>query len=301
MKTNMKQSVLLLALTSAAFLGTSGLVLAASVPLTQNRDIHVNVSNDAGALYGDSALNDTYWINAPGGGLNQLHVTTDPTNAGLFGQVTNQSISTSSASGTFWVSTTGGRGFNDNIVLMASVQGPVSDNFSLTIKSSGYLSGSSPYTSGAVVETFTKSDFLYGPNTAKPGPGTLGVWSLPFYSGQDINDPATASYLMFIDLYVGNNSNRSLIDSGNAKVEFTVEGLYQTTLAFNAYAYAFQANIADGSINWTNRLSTNLADAGQSGYSVTSTAVNPVPLPPAIWLMGSALVGLWLAGRRKQA
>jgi hypothetical protein len=297
----MKKQILVLALTAAVFLSPSSLALATSVPLTQNRDIHINVSNDAGALYGDPALNDTYWINAPGGGLNQLHITTDPTTAGLSGQVTNRNIATSSASGTFWVTTTGGRGFNDSIILMASVRGPVSDNFSLSIKSSGYLSASSPYTSGAVVETFTKSDFLYGPNTAKPGPGTLGVWSLPLYSGQDINDPATASYLMFIDLYVGNNSNRSLIDSGNAKVEFTVEGLYDTTLAFNTYAYAFQANIADGSINWTNRLSTNLGDPGQSGYSITSTAVSPVPLPPAVWLLGSALVGLWLAGRRKAA
>lgn len=299
----MRKWICLPALTSAVFLEASGLALATTVPLTQNRNIHVNVSNDAGALYGDPALNDTYWINAPGGGLNQLHITTNPasTGAALAGQVTSQSISTSSTSGTFWVSTTGGRGFNDDILLMASVQGPVSNNFSLTIKSSGYLSASSPYTSGALLETFTRSDFLYGPNTAKPGPGTLGVWSLPFYSGQNINDPATASYLIFIDLYVGNNSNRSLIDSGNAKVEFTVDGLYQTTLAFNAYAYAFQANIADGSINWTNRLSTNLADPGQSGYSVTSTAIEPVPLPPAIWLMGSALAGLWLAGRRKPA
>jgi hypothetical protein len=296
----MKKTILLSALV-AALSNPSGLALADTVPLTQNRDIHINVSNDAGAMYGDPNLNDTYWINAPGGGLNQLHITTNPTTAGLNGQVTTQNISTSSASGTFWVSTTGGRGFNDAIVLMASVQGPVSDNFSLTIKSSGYLSGNSPYTSGALVETFTKSDFLYGPNTAKPGPGTLGVWSLPFYSGQNINDPATASYLMFIDLYVGNNSNRALIDSGNAKVEFTVEGLYQTTLALNAYAYAFQANIADGSINWTNRLSTNLADAGQSGYSINSTAIDPVPLPAAVWLFGSALVGLWFAGRRRSA
>ena len=232
-----------------------------------------------------------------------MHITTDRTTAGLFGQVTTQNITTSSASGTFWVSTTGGRGFNDAIILLASVQGPVSDNFSLTIKSSGYLSGSSPYTSGAIVETFTKSDFLYGPNTAKPGPGTLGVWSLPFYSGQNINDPATASDLMFIDLHVGNNSNRSLIDSGNAKVEFTVENLFDTTLAFNTYAYAFTANIADGSINWTNRLSTDLAAAGQSGYSINSSAVAPVPLRPSIWpsiFLGSALVGFWLVRRRKE-
>ena len=110
---------------------------------------------------------------------------------------------------------------------------------------------------------------------------------LPFYSGQNTNDPSTASYLMFIDLYVGNTSNRSLIDSGDAKIEFTVSGLYDTVLGFNAYAYALSSNTGGDSIDWTNRLSTNLADPGQSGYSISS-----VPGPT----VGAGLPGLMLAG-----
>jgi len=114
---------------------------------------------------------------------------------------------------------------------------------------------------------------------------------LPFYSGQNINDPSTASYLMFIDLYVGNTSNRSLIDSGDAKIEFTVSGLYDTVLGFNAYAYALSSNTGGDSIDWTNRLSTNLADPGQSGYSISSTAPAPVPSPT----LGAGLPGLVFA------
>ena len=100
--------------------------LALALPLTSNRDIDIQVSNDAGALYGSGA-NDTYWLNAPGGGLNQLHITTDSSTAGLNGQVTAKTIDTSSTSGTFWASTTGGRGYNDDIILMFSIIGPISD------------------------------------------------------------------------------------------------------------------------------------------------------------------------------
>ena len=61
----MKKRTFLLALAVAAFSGPFRLALADPIPLTQNRDIHINVSNDAGALYGDPLRNDTYWINGP--------------------------------------------------------------------------------------------------------------------------------------------------------------------------------------------------------------------------------------------
>jgi len=151
------------------------------------------------------------------------------------------------------------------------------------------------YKTGAANEVFTKADFLYGPQTTKPGPGTGPT--LPFYSGQDINDPATAQSLMFIDLNVGNDIDRSSIDSGNAKVEFDVTGLYGTTAAFNAYAWAYSANVADSSINWTNRVSTNPAEAGQSGYSITTTA-QAVPEPSTMLILGSGFLSVLAVGRR---
>jgi hypothetical protein len=201
----MKRSSRRLTVSAAVLCMTTSVAIAA--PLPSNRNININVSNDAGALYGEGA-NDTYFINAPGGGLNQLHISTDNTTAGVSGQVTTQNITTSSMAGTFWVTTTGGRGYNDDIILLFSLKGPISDDFSLNIKSSGYQWTPSSagvvnpvYKDGAVNETFTKADFLYGPQTAKPGPGTGFV--LPFYSGQNINDPSTAQYLMFVDLNVG--------------------------------------------------------------------------------------------------
>ena len=284
----------------SAMIWQMGAPSAFAAPLPSNRDIDIMMSNDNGALYG-SGPNDTYYIDAPGGGLNQLHITTDGTVAGVSGQVTTQHIDTSSTSGTFWVSTTGGRGYNDDIVLMFSVVGPISDDFSLKIKSSGYQWTPSTagvvdpiYKSAAVNEVFTKSDFLYGPQTAKPGPGN--AWVLPFYSGQDISDPTTAQYLMFVDLDVGNDNDRSSIDSGDAKVEFDLSGIYATTASFNAYAWALSANVADSSINWTNNLSTNPTAPGQSGYSIVTTV--PVPEPGTLALLGIGVVTMLAVTRR---
>src|SRR5262245_38336659 len=124
------------ALAGAVLSGLAGTSFAGPAPLPSNRNIDIQVSNDAGALHGDSPT--TYFIAAPGGGLNQLHISTDSSAAGVAGQVTTRNIATSSATGTFWVTTTGGRGYNDDIILAFSLQGPIDDNFSLKIKSSGY-------------------------------------------------------------------------------------------------------------------------------------------------------------------
>ncbi|WP_077035817.1 PEP-CTERM sorting domain-containing protein [Pelomonas sp. KK5] len=294
---------------SAIPLACLGLLCAASPwaqayeQLPANRNIYVNVANDGGARYGGGAA-DTYWINAPGGGLNQLHIANSGAAANVSGQVTTQTISTSSTSGSFWVTTTGGRGYNDDIVLAFSMTGPVSSDFSLSIKSSGYqwdagttLPSTLSYVAGAVDETFTGADLRYGPNAAKPGPGD--GWTLPFWSGEDLSDPANQQVLMFIDLNLGNTTDRSAIDAGSVKVEFQLTGLYGAHASFNAYAFAMAANVADASINWTNRVSTNLAEVGQSGYSIISTA-QPVPEPAsgALAFLGLGIVALRLRGRR---
>ena len=96
---------------------------------------HVTVVNDNGAEYDD--YNDsTYYMkfDHTGGGLNSLHITTDPDNPE--GQVTY----TTNRSGVFYISDTGGRGFCDDTVLMVAISGDIPDDFLLHIKSSGYKS-----------------------------------------------------------------------------------------------------------------------------------------------------------------
>jgi len=251
--------------------------------LPSNRHIFINVSNYEGAKYNNDSVyyagpNGTYYILAEGGGLNQLHITNSTANA--YGQVNVINATSTSSSGVFYITTTGGRGYNDDIILLLSVKGPISDDFSVTIISSGYnwtLTGAAPttdainYVNGAVNETFTKSDFQYGPHVYKPGPGTLGVWSLPLYYGQNTSDPSTAEYLMFIDLYVG-NIRTAAIDNGAVKVEYTFNNL-NTKASFNSYAWTVGGKDGEG-ISWTNKVI--LGDAQSSGYTVNYSPVTPV-------------------------
>lgn len=252
-------------------------------PLSNNRHIFIDVSNDEGIKFNyDGATyrgpSNTYYIKSDGGGLNALHITTDPNNQ--FGQVTAITATTTSPSGVFYLTDTGGRGFNDDIILLLSVKGPIPDNFSLRIRSSGYgnwtlapfgvynppMPTNYLYMAGALDQVFTKNDFLYGPQTAKPGPGSLGTWSLPLYKGQNINDPSTAQYLMFIDLYRGTLKNSALIDGGSCKVEYWFSNL-NNMAAFNMYGWTAASNQGQG-ISWTQ-------DSSTSGYSIY------VPIPVA--------------------
>jgi hypothetical protein len=249
------------------------------------RHISVVVSNDAGAKFDNDVVTyggpeNSYYIKADGGGLNELHITNDP--AAQYGQVTV----TNDLTGTFWLSNTGGRGFDDDLPILVSVQGTtLPEDFAIHLKTSGYTWTPSPvanqaptsatYVDGAVDETFTATDFIYGPQTWKPGPGSLTVPSLPLYFGQDINAASTAAMLMFVDPYVGNlkSSNPlAAIDGGAAKVEYSFTGVndlpYGTVISFNGYGWLLNANQGQG-ISWTN----NVAGYGSSVYTVV---YNPI-------------------------
>jgi len=261
-------------------------------PLPAPRHIFFEVANDAGVKYNwDGAAyggpDKTYYIKADGGGLNELHITNDA--AVPAGQV----ASSEEQSGVLWITNTGGRGYHDNVILLVSVNGTMPDDFAMQIRSSGYNWTPAPpgayspeppsdysYIDGAVDEVFTKDDFIYGPQTWKPGPGDPVTPSLPLYYGQDIGDQSAASYLMFIDLNVGNLKNgvfsgATLTDNGGAKVEFSFTNL-TTLAAFNAYGWCSAANQGQG-ISWTNRVSAD----GSSGYTVTGVPYVPPPAPVA--------------------
>ena len=267
--------------------------------LPSNRHIFINVSNDGGVKYNnDSAYyvgpNGTYYIKADGGGLNELHIAyTNSTDYNSttgkylnYGEVTVVNSTSVSSSGVFYLTNTGGRGFTDDIILLLSVKGPISDDFSITIISNGYT-WTLPAVGGqyqpptptdyhyitGVNETFTKSDFQYGPHVYKPGPGTS--WTLPLYYGQDTSDPSTEEYLMFIDLYVGNIKSTSvpgLIDNGAVKVQYIFNNL-NTTASFNMYGWTLASNQGEG-ISWTNKVV--LGDLQSSGYTVNYKPVTPV-------------------------
>lgn len=91
---------LLALLMIAAFLGTTFLALAASAAdvggetIPSSKHVYVRIANEDGARF-DLYGNDTYYIKFDGGGLNALHITTNPLDT--FGQVTT----TRAGNGTF--------------------------------------------------------------------------------------------------------------------------------------------------------------------------------------------------------
>ncbi|ACL17121.1 nitroreductase [Methanosphaerula palustris E1-9c] len=235
--------------------------------ISAKNHINVQVSNTDGARF-DLFHNNTYYIKFDGGGLSSLHITNNPNEP--FGQVTN----TTSSSGFFYVSDTGGRGFDDDLILMLAVQGKVPADFKVNIRSDGYRWVPVPvlnqppdlsnmtYTEGALNETFTGSDFIYAPQAWKPA----GPENYPLIEGEDMKDPANTYSLLFVDLNVGalgSNSNLAgMRDNGAAKVEYSLENM-TTKAAFNIYSYNDQSNQGQG-ISWSNRVS----DTGSSGYDV---------------------------------
>ncbi|MFA6364562.1 MAG: PKD domain-containing protein, partial [Methanoregula sp.] len=80
--------------------------------------IYVRPSNANGILWNTNS-NGTYYINPNGGGLNAVHITTDP--AVNAGQVTV----TPNTAGTFYLTDSGGRGYQDEAVLLLAVNGTI--------------------------------------------------------------------------------------------------------------------------------------------------------------------------------
>ena len=161
--------------------------------------------------------------------------------------------------------TTGGSVFSD-VILLLSVEGPISSGFG----------GSLSWGSGGSAESFSFTDsqltsslssYFYGPQTYRPFYGS----GYTLYPGQ-----TASSYLMFIDL--GSTSN-----AASSGITYSFYGLSTgDVLAFNLYGWnstgpGFAPNAGAG-IYWTNK-DTN-------GFTIDA-----VPLPPSLLLLASGLVG----------
>ncbi len=287
-----KVTVLLGMLVMVAFTSSAWADL---ITIANKNHFWINVANDAGVKYNndDTAAatafssppttsapdNNSYYFSFNGGGLNALHVTTDAVNS-VTGQLTTINSTSNSASGTFYITSTGGGGAAQDMLLMLSAMGPIPDNFSAAIKSSGLSYTGIPGSSttekidGAVNETFNKSDFLYT-STGRPA-GMNGFLS---FNG---SSPLTTQSIMFIDLGV------ETLD-GPVQVDYNLSNL-PSSVSFNCYGWSLTSNQKEG-INWSNNT--------LSGYTINNLA--PVPIPPAIFLFGSGLSGLFFFRRRSLA
>lgn len=259
-------------------------VIAIVIPVSAD-----DVTTSLGVIPAKSAISNLAFANQPtgyyffkfdqasGGGLNAIHIASSTSSGDNYGQVST----TTSQSGIFYLTDTGGRGYQDDAILLVAVKGKIPDNFAIHIKSSGYTwtsttaSNEPPsadaiqYKSGAIDSTFTKSQFVYGPQTWKPV-GNNEPSDYPLYYGQDTTDTTNTFELMFVDLKVGligsnYDTSSSLTDYGSAKVEYSIENL-DTVATFNVYAWNYATTQGQG-ISWANRV----YGTSSSGYTVLGT------------------------------
>ncbi|MCK8519912.1 Ig-like domain-containing protein, partial [Methanoculleus sp. 7T] len=241
-------------------------------------NIFFTVANDAGVKY-NAFGNNTYNVRFEGvnRGLNALHISTDP--AANFGQVTV----TENQTGTFYATDSGGKHYEDEIILMVAVNGTIPDTFRLHVKADGYTwtpntqrnvappLDTVTYQSSALDEVFTKEDFMYGPQIWKP---TGNEVDYPIYAGQDLTDTENTFQMMFIDLNAGVLApNTALENRGAVRINYSFENL-DSFAAFNVYAYCKNSNNGDDMVAWSNALTP---DKAMSGYSVIGAGFGPAP------------------------
>ena len=259
-------------------------------PLPAYRNINIYVANDEGVKYdepngitryGDIGIpynyvNNTYFVmfGTAGGGTNPMDISNDPAGQkGVDGQITRSA----NQSGKFWVTFNGGQSYMHEGILMLAVNGTIPDDFSVRIRSSGYdfvapIPGvgnndtiSEPvYVEGAVDQTFTKEDFIYGPQIWRP----FGTPDLPIYCGQDMTDTENTFQLMFIDLNLG--AMKTGTDQGSIKVEYQFNNLTSFAV-FNSYGWYRASNHGTGII---------MANYG-SDYAVIGDGTYALELPVA--------------------
>ena len=105
-------------------------ILAGAQVMEDYDHVFVKIANHAGAVFNDYG-NNTYFMRfeKAGGGLNSLHITTDPRVPA--GQITN----TGNLTGSFFVNFTGDR-TQDDFILLVAVNGTLGADFQLNLKSS---------------------------------------------------------------------------------------------------------------------------------------------------------------------
>jgi PKD repeat protein len=288
----MQKNVKTLFILLVVVIGSMGTVSADSVNSTVNTtvlpnysNIYVQTANDEGISFNTTG-NGTYYIqslSAPNGGFNAVHIANNSSATLNYGSYTT----TSNQSGTFYATDTGGRGYQDDVILLVAVNGTLPDDFVLHVIASGYnwtptgVMNAAPTTAAlsdygvTLNETFTKADFIYGPQDWKP---TGGNANYPIYLNEDVNDTSNMFHLMFVDLHAGllgsnyPGGNSQFVNNGAVKIDYSFENL-ASLAAFNIYAWNWNTSQGQGML-WTNSIKPGNT-GGPSGYAVLG-ATSPV-------------------------
>jgi len=240
--------------------------------------------------------NGTYYFNlttVPGEDK-ALHISTS--NASPLGQCTE--ITNGSRTGTFYITDTGGRQYQDDVILLIGVSSAnytALNDFKIDISAEGYYwdpvydgpskSQSPPleyihWKAPAIDKQYTSEHFLNDTS----GVNISQSWKFaptenyPLYCGQSVG---TEKFnLTLIDLNVGVISNSSykstLNNTGAVKVDYDLIGpsaFGEDTpgiVVFNAYAYNNYTTQGPKMVNWINRVNTSASvpDVNASGWKI---------------------------------
>jgi hypothetical protein len=228
------------------------------------------------------------------GGMNAVHISdSDERNtAVLYGEATE----TDSTTDTFYITNTGGRNYQDNIILLIGVASSNDDErqkIAVDINASGYswtphtVVNQGPFEGEPVTAstdiTITKDDYatdaeggVYQNWKFAPNPNT------PMYCGQNMSltDSANLFNWTAVDLKMGIISNTTYWDqlnsNGTVKVDYNVRrtdggdlGGNETRVAFNMYAYNRYTSQGVNQTLWLNRVYAEGGDpTGSSGWLV---------------------------------
>ncbi len=277
------------------FVALAVMPVAASVEWTQgggNNDTYIPV-NDMRTGYGFPTSGTNYYFNLTNvtAGQKALHISDSYTIPK--GQVTT----TTDTAGYFYVTDTGGREYQDDIILLVAVNSTVSTDmsgFSINITSSGYqwdVSADGPskkqsppkevleWKDPGISRVYTDIYFLENSSLEED---IYQKWKFaptanyPIFSGQDMSDNTQLFNLLLVDLNVGvirnYTYNSTLNYTGMAKVNYSITSSLSGDgiVAFNAYAYNNWTNEGPQMINWINKVNiTGITDPDASGWKVT--------------------------------
>ncbi len=278
--------------------------VAAAIELPQQNGLNLTVINKQRPSLYDSQHPGTYYFmignNIYNGGQNAIHVSTTYLTAP--GDITTHTDN----SGTFYITDTGGKGYEDGAMLLIAVQeNALSPQFSIDLHAEGYnftdhAANVMPteaevgsFNDNAYTGTLTANNFLkYDGETVlqawKPSTGSDGNVNMKFFNDQDLAGPKYNIILVDLNTsIVGKNAayQTGLTNYGNPKVTYTIHGYSGGNVSFVPYAWVFYqtggGSFFDRTIGWTDRSS------GDS-WLVTLPAVTPVAAFTADTTSGTA-------------
>jgi hypothetical protein len=244
------------------------------------------------------AGNGTYYFTMPNGtgGMNAIHISGDTTK--YFGDV----YDAMPTSGTVFLSDTGGRGGQDDMILLIGVNSTNSydvSNFSINLNVKGYqwteenmgrpLSGYPPayddqfddtyYNASAISKTYTTAHYLENP--VGSGNDVVQNWkfapltNFPLFGGQ-VTSNGNFSKFILVDTNVGSlganfqiDDHSLLHDRGMARVDYSILSAPSSNavITMNVYAYGNVTGGGGTGVNWLNRVNSSTDAIASNTYS----------------------------------